>query len=118
MKKMLLAAALVLLVLYLAPTATMLGKPTALDLPGECYTDGWEKAGHGLRDSWRVNATRGGETMTIVRLLLRGIFDILVTLLVAAIFGALLIAVSNIAEGADSVPGQCGAQSRTAGCSN
>jgi hypothetical protein len=33
--------------------------------------------------------------VTIVRLLLRGIFDILVTLLVAGIFGALLIAVSN-----------------------
>ena len=30
MKKMLLAAALVPLVLYLAPTATMLGKQTAL----------------------------------------------------------------------------------------
>ena len=55
--------------------------------------------------------------MTIVRLLLRGIFDILVTLLVAAIFGALLIAVSNIAEGTDPVPGQCWTQSRTAGCS-
>ncbi len=55
--------------------------------------------------------------MAIVRLLLRGIFDILVTLLVAAIFGALLIAVSNVAEGADPVPGQCGTQSRTAGCS-
>jgi len=56
--------------------------------------------------------------VTIVRLLLRGIFDILLTLLVAAIFGALLIAVSNVAEGADLVPGQCGTQSRTAGCSN
>jgi len=46
MKKMLLAAPLVLLVLYLAPTATMLGKHTALDLTGECYTDSWENAGH------------------------------------------------------------------------
>ena len=46
MKKMLVAAPLVLLVLYLAPTATMLGKQTALALTGECYTDGWEKAGH------------------------------------------------------------------------
>ena len=46
MKKMLLAAALVLLVLYLAPITTMLGKQTALDLPGECYRDSWEKAGH------------------------------------------------------------------------
>jgi len=46
MKKMLVAAALVLLVLYLAPTATMLGKQTALALTGECYTDSWEKAGH------------------------------------------------------------------------
>ncbi len=46
MKKMLVAAALILLVLDLAPTATMLGKQTALDLTGECYTDGWEKAGH------------------------------------------------------------------------
>ena len=55
--------------------------------------------------------------MTIVRLLLRGIFDILVALLVAAIFGALLIAVSNVAEGAAPVPGQCWTQSRTAGCS-
>ena len=55
--------------------------------------------------------------MAIVRLLLRGIFDILVTLLVAGIFGALLIAVSNIVEGADPVPGQCWTQSRTAGCS-
>jgi hypothetical protein len=32
MKKMLVAAALVLLVLYLVPIATMLGKQTALDL--------------------------------------------------------------------------------------
>jgi len=63
-----------------------------------------------------VNATRGGET--IVRLLLRGIFDILLTLLVATIFGALLIAVSNSAEGAAPAPGQYGTQSRTAGCSN
>ena len=62
-----------------------------------------------------MNATRGGET--IVKLFLRGIFDILVTLLVAGIFGALLIAVSNIAEGADPVPGQCWTQSRIAGCS-
>jgi len=46
MKKMLLAAALVLLVVYLAPITTMLGKQTALALPGECCTDGWEKAGH------------------------------------------------------------------------
>jgi hypothetical protein len=46
MKRMLGAAPLVLLVLYLAPMTTMLGKQTALDLPGECYTDGWEKAGH------------------------------------------------------------------------
>ena len=46
MKKMLVAAPLVLLVLYLGPTATMLGKQTALDLPRECNTDGWEKAGH------------------------------------------------------------------------
>ncbi len=51
------------------------------------------------------------------RLFLRGIFDILVTLLVAGIFGALLIAVANIAEGAAPVPGQCGTQSWTAGCS-
>ena len=40
MKKMLVAAALVLLVLYLAPITTMLGKQTALALTGECYTDG------------------------------------------------------------------------------
>ena len=46
----------------------------------------------------------------------RGIFDILVALLVAGIFGALLIAVSNSAEGTDPVPGQCWMQSRTAGC--
>ncbi len=46
MKKMLVAAALILLVLDLAPIATMLGKQTALDLTGECYTDGREKAGH------------------------------------------------------------------------
>jgi len=51
------------------------------------------------------------------KLFLRGIFDILVTLLVAGIFGALLIAVSNIAEDADPVSGQCWPQSRTAGCS-
>ncbi len=53
----------------------------------------------------------------MVKLFLHGIFDILVTLLIAGIFGALLIAVSNIAEGAAPVPGQCGTQSRTAGCS-
>lgn len=46
MKKMLVAAPLVLLVPYLAPIATMLGKQTALDLTGECYRDSWEKAGH------------------------------------------------------------------------
>ncbi len=46
MMKMFVAAPLVLLVFYLAPTATMLGKQTALALTGECYTDGWEKAGH------------------------------------------------------------------------
>jgi hypothetical protein len=56
-----------------------------------------------------VKATRGGET--IVKLFLRGIFDILVTLLVAGIFGALLIAVSNIAEGAAPVPGAVGRSS-------
>ena len=39
MKRMLGAAPLVLLVLYLGPTATMLGKQTALDLTGECYRD-------------------------------------------------------------------------------
>ncbi len=56
--------------------------------------------------------------MAIVRLLLRGIFETAIRSAPKIAATSRVTRISNIAEGADQVPGQCWTQSRTAGCSN